>query len=96
MAKFRKRPIVVEANLVIAPMDVQTPEGVMASSVAVNTVHSAGIQDAAVIDGTNTQFVGLNAGMVAVVAGDLLDIRVTSSGSAPSGTADYTAEIVLE
>ncbi|MFN0118453.1 MAG: hypothetical protein ACKVQC_09215 [Elusimicrobiota bacterium] len=50
----------------------------------------------AVIDGTNTQFVCSTAGTGTFVAGDILDVRVTSSALTPAASTEYTADIIVE
>jgi hypothetical protein len=50
-----------------------------------------------VIDGTNTQYVSNTGGSVSFVAGNYVDIRVTTTGTfAPSGSTEYVAWIVVE
>ena len=55
-----------------------------------------GASSDAVIDGTNTTFVCSTSGTGTFVAGDLLDIRVTTSGLLPAAATEYTAEIIVE
>ncbi len=49
----------------------------------------------AVIDGTNTQYVASSGGTETFSAGDLLDIRVTTSGWAPTNQ-EWFAQIIVE
>lgn len=54
-----------------------------------------GASSDAVIDATNTQFVCSTGGTGTFVAGDILDIRVTTVGFAPT-TAEWTADLIVQ
>lgn len=79
--------------------------GVMASGNVASTAGTAtftvflnGVATAVtgVIDATNPQFVASTGGTAAFVAGDILDLRVTTDGNfLPSGSSDYGAMITV-
>lgn len=81
--------------------------GVIASGSAARTAGSATFQvfknaadigsgPDAIIDGTNTQYVASNTGVETFVAGDILDIRVTTTSDWLPTTAEWFTQIVVE
>ena len=50
----------------------------------------------AVIDGSNTQFVCSTGGTGTFTAGQILDVRVTTTGTFAPTTTEYTADIIVE
>ncbi len=81
-------------GLMVAGSNVWT-DGSATFQVFINGSDSNGNGDA-VIDGSHTQYAVTNGGNDAFSAGDVLDIRVTTSSNFAPTTAEYIVQIVVE